>query len=230
MATALPRTGIEPIDPAPTCNTDDMRIVHGLLRALFLDAAALVRTVRADQPRRRDAVSAHVAFVSAALASHHQVEDVLLWDDLERRAPKCALHVGLMRRQHAEMHGLLMLLDQSVAAWNVLGGADDGSVSAHLDEIRAVLDQHLGDEELWILPIASATLTQEEWNRLGEMGGSHTPKGKAFILLGYLLQSMPQAERGPWMRANMPLPLRLIWALFGRRRFTAYRRTLGVEA
>ncbi len=230
MAIAMPSTGVVPIDPAPTCNTDDMRVVHGLLRALFLDAPALVRTVGADQPRRRAAVSAHVAFVSAALASHHEVEDVLLWDDLERRAPKCALHVGVMRRQHAEMHDLLATLDLAVAEWDLSGGADDGAVSMQLDRIRAVLEQHLGDEEMWILPVAATTLTQQEWNRLGEMGGSHTPKGTAFILLGYLLRSMPDVDRRAWMQANLPRPVRMIWTLFGRRSFDAYRRSLAVDA
>jgi len=230
MATALPRTGTVPSAPDATCDTSDMRVVHGLLRALFLDASGLVRTIGATQPRRRAAISAHIAFVSTVLAGHHHVEDALLWDDLARRAPRCGLHVGLMRSQHAEMHDLLAALDLSIAAWDLRGGPDDGTVSSHLDSIRTALERHLGDEERWILPVAATTLTQKEWNRLAEMGGEHTPKGKAFILLGYMLRSIPDNDREPWAKANLPLLLRALWRIAGRRTFDAYRRGLAVDA
>lgn len=230
MAIALPSTGSVPTGVAATCDTDDMRVVHGFLRALFLDAPGLVRIVCDHQPRRRAAVSRHIALLSATLANHHETEDTLLWDDLERRAPRCAAHVGLMRRQHGEMADMLAALDISLAEWDLRGGADDGTVSSHLDSIRASLDHHLGDEERWILPVASMTLTQAEWNRLGEMGGSHTPKGMAFILLGYLLRSLPHEDRERWTRTSLPIPVRILWALFGRRSFDRYRRDLAVDA
>lgn len=230
MATALPSTGTAPTTAAPTCDTDDMKIVHGLLRALFSDAPGIVRTVSHTQPRRHAAVSRHIALLSITLAWHHETEDVLLWDELERRAPRCAAHVGVMRAQHAEMAELLHALDDSLVRWTDRGGADDGTVSTRLEHISSSLERHLGDEERWILPVASSTMTQDEWNRLGEMGSSHTPKGMEFVLLGYLIGSIPEATRGAWIRASLPVLVRVLWAVTGRRTFARYRRTLAVDA
>jgi hemerythrin-like domain-containing protein len=230
MALALPSTGAVPVGVAPTCDTDDMRIVHGLLRALYLDAACLVRSVGSDQPARQAAVGRHIGFLVDALSSHHRVEDVLLWETLEQRAPQCALHVGQMRSQHAEMHALLDDLAGPLAAWRLGGGPDDGTVSGLLERIRASLDRHLGDEERLILPVASTTMTQSEWNSLGEMGSRHTPKDMQFVLLGFLLRSLPDAARDAWMRRTLPLPVRVLWTLLGRRRFDRYRAALAVDA
>jgi hemerythrin-like domain-containing protein len=230
MATALPSTGAPNPSPAPTCDTSDMFLVHGLLRSLYLGAACLVRSVGDDQPLRRQNVAAHVAMIADMLHHHHHTEDTLLWDDLERRAPACALHVGLMRTQHADMAELLSELTPALDAWNARGGADDGSVSTLLDRIRLTLDTHLGQEEERILPFAQRVFTQEQWNKLGEMGSSHTPRDQLFIQLGYLLASLPEDSRDTWLKANLPAVPRVLWHLIGRRQYARYRAGLGVDA
>lgn len=231
MATVLPSTGADDsVTPVASCNTDDMFLVHGLLRSLYLGAACLVRSVGDDQPRRRRAVSAHIAMIADMLHHHHHTEDTLLWDELEQRAPACALHVGLMRRQHADMADLIVELRAALQAWDARGIADDGTLSTLLEKIRATLEQHLGQEEDRILPFADRVFTQAEWDRLGEMGSSHTPKNRLFVQLGYLLQSLPDADRHAWVRANLPAPVRVLWQLVGSRQFLRYRRTLAVNA
>ncbi|SDG68707.1 hemerythrin domain-containing protein [Microbacterium pygmaeum] len=230
MAVALPSSGTTSSAQQARCDTDDMKLVHGLLRLLFREAPDLVRSVGRTHPLRRDAVSAHVSMISGMLHGHHRTEDSMLWDALEQRAPSCAVHVSAMRRQHDDMAALLAALDEEVAAWNTRRGPDDGSVVATLERIRTVLETHLGAEEVLILPVAQLALSQKEWDLLGKTSQKHTPKDVMFVQLGYLIQSLPERTRRDWVRANLPFLVRALWATIGRRRYSRYRAAMAVEA
>lgn len=229
MATALPSSGASSV-PQRRCDTDDMKLVHGLLKLLFREAPQLVRSVAAGQPQRQQAVAAHVAMISGILHGHHRTEDTLLWDTLEKRTPSCAIHVGLMRSQHDEMSTLLDELDTLVASWTARGGVDDGAVYEALVRLLDLMDVHLGSEETLILPVATLSMTQKEWDLLGETSQKHTAKGVMFVQLGYLIDSLPTEERTAWVRAMLPLPVRVLWAVIGRRQYAAYRAKLCVDA
>jgi iron-sulfur cluster repair protein YtfE (RIC family) len=216
--------------PRRRCDTDDMKLVHGLLMLLFREAPALVESVGPGHPRRQHAVAAHIAMISGILHGHHRTEDTLLWDTLQERTPSCALHVGLMRAQHDEMARLLRVLDTDVAAWTVRGGADDGAVHAALVKILTVMEVHLGAEEDLILPVAQLAMSQREWDLLGKTSQKHTARDVMFVQLGYLIESLPAQSRAAWVRANLPGPLRAVWALIGTRQYTRYRAALTVDA
>lgn len=54
-----------------------------------------------------------------------------------------------------------------------------------LTGVSTVLDEHLGDEEQLILPLASRQLAQAEWDRLAERARrSERPGRKALLVLG----------------------------------------------
>ncbi|GGC15716.1 hemerythrin domain-containing protein [Cellulomonas carbonis] len=206
------------------CDTSDMVQIHRLFRRLFVDAPVLVRGVGVGDRTRTAVVAAHVRDIAGGLHRHHRGEDLLLWDRLEERSPACALHVGLMRSQHATVADLLVRLDALVPAWEASASAEDREAVAEvLDEIRAALLVHLGAEEERILPTASLVLSQREWDELGEHGRSSTPRGQMLLLLGWILDSVPPAERAEWLRTNLPLPIRVVWAAVGRRQFAAHR-------
>jgi iron-sulfur cluster repair protein YtfE (RIC family) len=231
MATRLPSTGTTPApSPQRSCDTADMRLVHGLLTLLFREAPALVADVAASRPRRQRAVVEHLAMISGILHGHHRTEDTLLWDTLETRMPSCAVHVGLMRSQHDEMARLLELLDARTADWSARGGADDGTVHDVLGDILEVMALHLGSEEELILPVAQVAMSQREWDLLGETSRQHTARGVMFVQLGYLIESLPTQGRDAWVRANLPWPLRAVWTLIGARRYARYRAELTVDA
>lgn len=229
MATALPSTGATPASQR-RCDTDDMKLVHGLLTLLFRQAPALVESVGEEHSRRQRAVAAHIAMISGILHGHHRTEDTLLWDTLEERAPSCAVHVGLMRSQHGEMARLLDVLDSDLAAWTARRGADDGAVLGTLRKIVEVMEVHLGSEEDLILPVAQLAMSQREWDLLGESSQKHTAKRVMFVQLGYLIESLPAESRDAWVRANLPWPLRAVWALIGKRQYARYRAALTVDA
>ncbi|WP_217614993.1 hemerythrin domain-containing protein [Cellulomonas sp. GbtcB1] len=208
----------------PGCDTSDLLHIHALFRRAFGDAPGLVRGVPDGDVARMRVVAAHVREVATGLHHHHEGEDLLLWDRLEQRSPACALHVGLMRAQHADVAGLLRDLDAALPAWEAgaAAGARD-EVARVLEELQALLVLHLGQEEDRILPTASSVLSQREWDHLHEHGMASVPRSRMLLQLGWILDAVPEPERAGWLRTNLPAPARLLWRTVGRRRFAAHR-------
>ena len=206
------------------CDTSDMLTIHALFRRAFTDAPALVRGVSDGDTDRMLVVADHVREVATALHHHHEGEDLLLWDTLEQRAPACALHVGLMRAQHAATAQQLQRLDALLDDWEEGAGAGRrDAVAALLDDVRDTLLTHLGQEETQILPTASTVMSQREWSVLHEHGMASVPKDRLFLQLGWILEVVPADQRAGWLRTNLPAPARVLWRLVGRRQFATHR-------
>lgn len=212
------------------CDTSDMVVVHDFLRHVYRQAPGLVTSTRQGDRTRAAVVAAHLAFLSRFLHNHHHSEDVVIWDELERRSPGCALHVGLMRRQHQEVGALLDDLEPRIAAWAGTADAADGAVlRTDLERLNSLLFSHLGSEEAEILPEVAATWTQKEWQRLEAQARKGVTVKEIPVLLGFLLESMTPEARAAFLREAGPVGV--IYRLLGRRRFLAYRRRLyGVAA
>jgi hypothetical protein len=209
----------------PGCDTSEMLVVHRLFRRVFGEAPGLVRDVTETDTARVRAVGDHLLLIARGLHGHHSTEDTLLWDEVSKRSPGCSLHVGLMRRQHAEIGRALDALDAAVPAWQAAPSATTREpVLSALEAILAGLAEHLGDEERLILPPVSETFSQREWNRLGEHARAETPKNLQFIQLGFLLDSLDPAERAEFERHVLPAPARVLYRLIGKRQYRDYRR------
>lgn len=212
---------------APGCDTSDMRLIHTLFRMVFGDAPKLVRSVAAGDVQRARIVGDHLIEICGGLHNHHHGEDTLLWDQLASRSPGCAVHVDLMKRQHAEIAKSVSSAEKATVAWQATASAEDASVLlAALDDINRGLGIHLGDEEDQILPEAGRVLTQREWNRLGEHGRSLIPRNRMFIQLGFILDTMPSDVAHAFLKESLPAPARLLFHLVGRRQYLAHRRAV----
>jgi hemerythrin-like domain-containing protein len=210
---------------APGCNTDDMLMIHGLMRVAFRDAEKLVRAAPPENAERAEVLSGHVIEISDGLHRHHTGEDELLWDQLSAKSPGCALHIGLMKRQHAAMGEALYRAEKAAVAWEEQPDeAHRDAMAAALADINALLKQHLGDEERLILPTAGQVMSQREWNRLGEHGRAAIPKNRMFIQLGFILDSMPPEAARRFLDEALPAPARVLYRLIGRRQYLAHRR------
>ncbi|MFC0681698.1 hemerythrin domain-containing protein [Lysobacter korlensis] len=209
----------------PGCNTDDMLMVHGLMRLVFRDAEKLVRAAGPGDPERASTLGQHVLEIADGLHRHHTGEDQLLWDQLSSKSPGCAIHVGLMKRQHAAMGEALDRAEEAAAAWQRQPDeAHRAAVLASLENVNALLNEHLGDEERLILPTAGQVFTQREWNRLGDHGRAAIPKNRMFIQLGFILDSMPPDVGRQFLAEALPAPARVLYRLIGRRQYIAHRR------
>jgi hemerythrin-like domain-containing protein len=223
-ATALPSTG----DPAPRgkvgCDTSDMVMIHNLYRKSFREAAELIAAAKDGDTARSATFADHLSELAESVHHHHQTEGVTLWDQLEVAAPGCEPHVERMKAEHRALSGALDQLTALLPAWRASGSANDRkAVASSLDEAIATLQQHLGDEEETILPIAATSMTQTDWNKIGEMGRAGTPRDKQFVQLGFILDSMPEAEREVWRKKNLPGPVWLLYKLIGKRQYEKHR-------
>jgi hemerythrin-like domain-containing protein len=210
---------------AAGCNTDDMLMIHGLMRSVFRDAEKLVLAADPTDAARAKILGEHIIELSDGLHRHHTGEDELLWEQLSAKSPGCAIHVGLMKRQHAAIGEALYRTEKSAVAWEEQPDeAHRGVLAGALADINALLHEHLGDEERLILPTAGRVMSQREWNRLGEHGRAAIRKNRMFIQLGFILDSMPPEVARQFLSEALPAPARALYRLIGRRQYLAHRR------
>jgi hemerythrin-like domain-containing protein len=228
MATQLPSEGAP---PAARCDTSGMLVVHRVLRRRFAAMPALVQGVAHGDIERASIVGAHVTEFAEMLHSHHETEDTHLWGLLESRSPSCAVHVEAMRSQHREVAALLMRMEPLLPEWRRTAEPSLRSALVEcLDGVNGALGVHLGAEESRILPVAAVTMTQREWDAFGDLGRESVPRARLLVQLGYVLDAIDPGQRHEWMRANLPAPVRGLYAVAGRRRFVGdYRRVFGTE-
>jgi hypothetical protein len=223
-----------PAGQHPGCDTSGLILVHRIFRWLYRELPQLVREVE-DGDRERAATVGHWAHLDFyALHMHHHTEDIALWDRLVARDPGCALHVGRMRAEHAAVAEHLARIEPQLAPW--VETADAGrrdALAADIEALRDTLNVHLRGEEDDILPVAGAVLSQQEWDWMeehtrDELMAHRKELGKDVMALqvGLLLASVPEDERDEWVRANVPVPIRVLYLLLMKRQYERAMREL----
>ena len=234
MVTKLPSSGEMPAGQEPGCDTSGLILVHRIFRWLYRELPLLVREVRPGDTARAAVVGRYAHLDFFALHMHHETEDAALWDRLSTRDPGCAMHVDRMRAQHAEVAEHLARIEPQLAPWVASADPELGEAFARdIEGLRDILAVHLGQEERDIMPVAGAVLSQQEWDWMEE----HTRKTLAShrrelggdimaLQAGLLIASVPEDEREEWMRANIPAPIRVLYALIMKRQYDRAMRDL----
>ncbi|MEV0200080.1 hemerythrin domain-containing protein [Nonomuraea sp. NPDC050691] len=205
-------------------DTRDMEIVHRVLRRESRLLVELVAAVAPGDTARAKVIAGHFRVYRLGLHHHHEGEDELLWPPLLARVDLEADIVLRMQAQHERIAATLRRLDAAVPAWEAGAGADErDTVVAALCEHRAVLREHLDDEEATLLPLAAKHITQQEWASLGDHLVNNTPKLTLFTLFGAVLEDANPAERAIVL-SGLPGPVRVIWHVIGRPRYARHIR------
>lgn len=200
--------------------------IHRMYRAGFAEGPDLVNGVRVGDLSHAQVVADNLALLSTSLHAHHEGEDLRLWDAITERAPSCAVHVGRMKEQHAEMLVHLNNLDAALAKWRTTARtADAAAVLEALSGVNAALEVHLGDEEANIVPVMETTLTKAEEEWFAKHGRASTPKGETWYNLGAILAAQPDGGT-EWLQKHMPPPARLLWRWVGKPKYAARRAAL----
>jgi hemerythrin-like domain-containing protein len=203
----------------PGVDTHEMVLIHRAIRREFGQLPRLLRTAAHDRARSK-IVGAHAREMLNFLHTHHTGEDELLFPLLRERT---ALDPELMDRmdaQHAQVDAAVTAIDAELPAWTANADAAAGErMAAVIDAMMPTLIDHLAEEEQKILPIASATVTQSEWDALGKHGMSAIPLTRRLIILGHITEETDNAERQRFLQV-VPAPVRLVYKLIGRRQFT----------
>ncbi|MFD8559970.1 hemerythrin domain-containing protein [Streptosporangium canum] len=205
-------------------DTQDMEIVHRVLRRESRLLVELVAAVAPGDTARAKVIADHFRVYRLGLHNHHEGEDELLWPPLLSRVDLEADIVLRMQAQHERVAATLSRLDAALPAWETTAGADErDTLAAALCEHRAVLLEHLDDEEATLLPLAAEHITQQEWASLGDHLVNNTPKLTLLTLFGAVLEDANPAERAIVL-SGLPAPIRVIWHVIGRPRYARHIR------
>lgn len=213
-------TAAQPID------VRDMAIVHQTFRNAFSESARLVRANPAPSASRVAFLADHVDFGVGMLHHHHEGEDELLYPLLVERAPEQATNTERVESQHREVTAAIDAVTAACTTWRGRPSASSGeALAVALDALNATLQPHLDDEEREIVPLASVTLTQEEWESLGEHARAAIPRNRMPVAFGMLLEPLNDDDRA-YMKSQLPGPIRLLFPLLIQRPWNKYAATL----
>jgi len=204
----------------------DMAIVHRLFRQSYDEAARLVRAAPTPSPGRVTFLADHIDFILGGLHTHHQDEDELLYPKLIERAPDQAAMTEQVEHEHQQIATALDAALAACATWRQRPSAETGEALAlALDQLNAVVQPHLDDEEQKVVPLAAVTLTQQEWDAMGKRGMSSIPRNKRAIAAGLMLESLDEADRA-YMMKSVPAPMRMLFPLMVGRPWKKYASQL----
>ena len=88
------------------------------------------------------------------------------------------------------------------------------------------MSAHLDDEERLVVPLAAVTMTQDEWNAIGEHARGSIPQEQIFLVFGLLLEPLDDDERA-FMLAPLPPPVRELWDTVGEPGWEQYSAQRG---
>lgn len=204
----------------------DMEIVHRTLRATFDESARLVRAETDPAPERVGFLADHITLTLDLLHVHHHGEDLKLWPVLVDRAPAEAETVREVADQHAAVSSTIEDVRELVGAWRATPtAAARDALADSLENLTVVLTAHLDDEERLVVPLAAVTMTQDEWNAIGEHARSSIPQDQIFLVFGMLLEPLSDDDRA-FMLAPMPPPVQELWRTVGEPGWQQYAAQL----
>jgi len=204
----------------------DMAIIHHGLREGYTESARLVRAATTSSKARVTFLADHIDLGISLLHHHHESEDELLYPILMERAPERAGTTAEVAEEHQLVQTAMTKASEACHEWRQAPSADNAErLARSLDELNAVLQPHLDDEEQKIVPLAAVTLTQAEWNAMGERSMEGIPKNKRAIVFGALLEPLNESDRA-FMMNQLPMLVRLLYPVLIRPSWTRYARTL----
>lgn len=226
--TMQPGETAAPLPPGPVLCTGSaaMRRIHRFFLWAYDEAPGLVRSVNAGDTARAAYVGEVLGNFDKVLHIHHEGEDLLMYPQLEQRAPACALHVAQMLEQHRQVTQRLDVIEPLRLRWmETADAASGGELAALYEELSAVLKVHLRREVTEVMPVADRVMTEEESKAIGQHGVKQFDKKFMVAYLGMVLATNPPADRQELIR-EIPAPVRLAYKLVGRRMYRKQYATL----
>jgi len=205
------------VDDRP--DTHEMVVIHRIFRRGFAVLADVADRVPCGDTARARAVAAHVEFLLKGLHHHHAAEDTWLWPRLAERAEPDALLVARLSDQHEAVAQHIASTRRLLPRWRSAPGGPD--LADGLRALGDALDPHLDEEEAHILPLARIHVSASEWQQMGDAAFAGFTNDEKLLALGQMLDVATAGEAAAFLR-KLPLPVRLIWHLAGRRRYARH--------
>jgi hemerythrin-like domain-containing protein len=192
-----------------------MVIVHRVFRKELGMLPGLVAGTADGDRRRARTLGRHYRFVTEVLHHHHTYEDDHLWPVLLERCPMDAELINRMESQHERVAALIAELPDAWQAWEYVADAfGRGRLAEKLTELSAALDEHLHDEEAFLLPIMENHLTVAEWKAFGKNAAKTMDKRKGLFWIGLMFEDITDEEYARFW-AGLPLYVRMGYNVAG---------------
>ncbi len=200
----------------------DMAIVHKTFRQAYTESAQLVRANPIPSAGRVQFLADHIDFGLGMLHHHHEAEDELLYPLLLERVPDEAESTESIDGEHAVINTSVNDAEAACAAWRADPTAESASALADaLDHVNEVMTPHLDHEEQVIVPLAARTLTQAEWDEIGERARAGIPKTHLAAAFGMVTEPLTP-EEATLMKSGLPAPVRLLYPILIDRPWKRY--------
>ncbi len=197
-------------------DTSDMLIPHGMFRSSFASAGPIIAAVRPGDAERTALVGSYLDNVLRFLDAHHGGEDALVWPVLADRSPEAAELLARMEGQHAAIHELREKAGTALTAWIASAREEDGRrLAAALAGLGAEVEAHFAEEEAEILPVASRTMSPDEWGQMPGHAMRHFTGDKLWLILGLVFEQMTPEQLEVTL-AHMPPPVVEMWNTSGK--------------
>jgi hypothetical protein len=204
----------------------DMRIVHETFRRAFDESAQLVRAAPTPSAPRVAFLADHIDFGISMLHTHHESEDLLMYPLLAQRVPAQAAMIEDAGRQHQQVASAIETVTTACAAWRSQPSKQTAeALATALETLNDVLQPHLDDEESKVVPLAAVTLTQQEWDAVGEHSRREIPRSRMPVAFGMLLDPLDDSDRR-YMKSHLPAPIRLLYPVLIQRPWDKYAAEL----
>ena len=204
----------------------DMAIVHRAFRTSYAESARLVRAASTPSPARVEFLADHIDFGISVLHHHHESEDALLYPKIIERVPEQAPMTEEVEHEHEAVAAVLDDASRACAAWRAAPSKETNeALAVALDKTSAELERHLDDEEQKVVPLAAVTLTQEEWDKIGEHAVSLIPRDQRPIAFGMITESCSEADRA-YMKRPLPAVVKMLYPILMERPYAKYSKTL----
>jgi hemerythrin-like domain-containing protein len=200
------------------CDTQEMILVHRVFRRGFAELPGMIRSVVDGDVPRALRVAAYAHDLVDSLLTHQRAEEALMWPMLAQRA---SLPDSLTDRMDSQHQQAAELVDEILARLPDWASRADPAKSATLaelvEQLSGVLAEHLDDEEALVLPLVAEHLSAREWRAIGKQGRATLAKGRAPVLLAYILEDASPEERASFL-AGVSVGSRMAYRLVGARR------------
>lgn len=205
-------------DTAP--DTGDMVVIHRIFRTGFPELAALVRGVAPGDRARAAMVAPHIEFLLEGIGHHHTAEDLHIWPRLVERAPDSTRDlISRMQVDHVAVDDNVQRIRGMLPGWRTNPSAE--TLAGAIDDLDRTLVGHLDIEEREVLPLVEAHLTAVEWHQLGEDAFAPFTSDEKLVATGQMIDVATPEEAAKFM-GQLPAPIRIMWKLFGHRKYRRY--------
>jgi hemerythrin-like domain-containing protein len=205
----------------------DMFATHTMFRREFGLMPGLVRAVTPGDKQRAMLVADHIALLSGVLSQHHAGKDRHIWPRLRERCPQqSGPLVDVMEDQHHAVRARLLQVSQALQPWRDSASARaGGALASAIDQLIAVITEHLALEEERVVPLIVKHITDAEYAALAQEHAAHIPAGKLPAVLGMIMNHGGPAASN-MILAQMPVEVRPAIKDLAVRAYAAYATDL----